>query len=328
VNNKLHKIELKLEFNPKRNYQLITPCCHKSNKDGKFSNYKNLPEKYGYCHSCGKAILPPTQYKDDKGIEYQWNDINNCIEPIVLQMSYANVIQVSNKTVGRCKTTSKLVVVGPKYIPKELVLRYNDHKPENNLLVYIRRTYGDENAEHIKKMYYIGSSKDGGTIFWNINKNQNVQKAKVSYYTIEGKRTNKFKVPYKNKDGYFSCLFGEHLINLKENVSKSIVLVESEKTAIICALHIPEYVWLSYGGINGLTKDKLNVLINHKVILVPDVSENAVFIMKNKLSDLLELGIEAKLWDMTNGKLDEQLKEEGWYNCDLEDVFREFNKTK
>lgn len=317
---KLQKVEQIFEFETKRNVKLITPCCNKFNKDGKFANYKHLPEIYGYCHSCGKTTLPPSVYLDDKGAEYIWNDIKSCYEPIVLQLYHKSVTQCNTNDVTHPKTY--------KYIPKELVLRYNDHKPENNLLVYIRRTYGDENAEHIKKMYYIGSSKDGGTIFWNINKNQNVQKAKVSYYTIEGKRTNKFKVPYKNKDGYFSCLFGEHLINLKENIGKSIVLVESEKTAIICALHIPEYVWLSYGGINGLTKDKLNVLINHKVILVPDVSENAVFIMKNKLSDLLELGIEAKLWDMTNGKLDEQLKEEGWYNCDLEDVFREFNKTK
>jgi len=119
-----------------------------------------------------------------------------------------------------------------------------------------------------------------------------------------------------------------HVFNLEENTNKSIVLVESEKTAIICVLHIPEYVWLSYGGINGLTQDKLKVLINRKVILVPDISKNAVEIMNKKLSNLLELGIDANIWDMTNGKTNDQLKKEGLYNCDLEDVFRVYIKEK
>lgn len=328
MKNKLTKIERKLEFNSKRNYLLVTPCCNKSNKDGKFLNYKYLLENYGYCHSCGKATVPPTVYKDDKGIEYQWNNVNNCFEPVVLQKSYTNVLQLSNSTVGQRKTSTENITRQPKYIQKELVLRYKAYKPENNLLLYIRKVYGSENVELVKNMYYIGSSKDGGTIFWNINEKEKVQKAKVSYYTIDGKRTNKFKVPYKNNDGYFSCLFGEHLINLEENIYKSIVLVESEKTAVICALHIPEYVWLSYGGINGLTQNKLSGLINRKVILVPDISENAVEIMNKKLSNLLELGVDAKVWDMTNGKTDDQLKKEGSYNCDLEDVFRGFSKKE
>ena len=31
---------------------------------------------------------------------------------------------------------------------------------------------------------------------------------------------------------------------------------------------------------------------------------------------------------MTNSKTDEQLKIEGWYNCDLEDVFRMFARNE
>jgi len=50
--------------------------------------------------------------------------------------------------------------------------------------------------------------------------------------------------------------------------------------------------------------------------------------MNNKLPYLKELGIGAKVWDTTNGKSDDQLKNEGWYNCDLEDVFRVFTKNE
>lgn len=324
MKNNLIKIDKNFEFSKKRNLNLITPCCNKSNKNGKFVNYKDLPEIYGYCHSCGKSNLPPSLYKDEKGEEYMWNDVNSCIEPIVSRLYYKNVVQAYHKNVIKCNTSAEKCITTMKYIPKDLVLQFLNHKPENNLLQYLRNTYSNESVDIIKKMYYIGSSKDGGTIFWSIKKNGLVQKAKILYYKKDGKRTNYFKVPYKKEDGYYDCLFGEHLIDLPENKNKSIILVESEKTAIVSSLHLPEYIWLAYGGINGLTNDKIQVLIGYKVILVPDISENALEIMNNKLHHLIELGIDAKIWDMTNGKTDEQLKREGWYNCDLEDVFREF----
>lgn len=40
--------------------------------------------------------------------------------------------------------------------------------------------------------------------------------------------------------------FGEHL--LQDKVNANVALVESEKTAVICALLLPEYIWLATGG--------------------------------------------------------------------------------
>ena len=54
------------------------------------------------------------------------------------------------------------------------------------------------------------------------------------------------------------------------------------------------------------------------------MSENAFTIIKKKILIFNEIGIDAEIWDMTNGKTDEQLKKEGLYNCDLEDFFRGF----
>ena len=42
------------------------------------------------------------------------------------------------------------------------------------------------------------------------------------------------------------CLFGEHLLQGKVNAN--VALVESEKTAVICSLLLPEYIWLATGG--------------------------------------------------------------------------------
>ncbi len=145
----------------------------------------------------------------------------------------------------------------------------------------------------------------------------------IAYYDENGKRTNRFKVPFKNEDGYYSCLFGEHIIFDKIKGKKTIVLVESEKTAIVGYILLPKYVWLAYGGINGLTEIKLKCLIGHNVLVIPDMSENAVSIICSKIKKFFYMGINIKAWDMTEGKTDEELKLMGIYNNDLEDVFRE-----
>ena len=318
----LKKINLNLTYSKKRQRNLITPCCNKLNKDGKFVSYKYLPSNYGYCHSCGKTTLPPTRYRDDSGSEFIWNDTTKKMESTVSHLYDNNVIQTYGNSNITCNTMIDKTTKKQYFIDfKEVNLCYNN-PTENNLLKYLRNTYGNTNTDVVKKMYYIGTSKDNGTVFWNINRNTKVQKAKVSYYNLNGKRTNKFKVPYKNEDGYYGCLFGEHLLDIDENKDKAVILVESEKTAIVCAMYYPKYVWIAYGGINGLTNDKISNLIGRKVILIPDMSEKAVEIMNKKLLEFLALDIDAKVWDLTEGKTDEELKVEGWYNCDLEDVLR------
>lgn len=65
-------------------------------------------------------------------------------------------------------------------------------------------------VERVREQYVLGSIQDGGAVFLAINEELQVQKNKVCYYQDNGKRTNRFKAPYKNKDGYYACLFGTH----------------------------------------------------------------------------------------------------------------------
>ncbi len=314
---KLTKKISEYKYNPKRNYNIISPCCNRSNKDGKFVNYMDLPDVYGYCHSCGKSTHPPTIYEDENGNEYSWNIIQNKFEPI------SKPLQNFCKTFAKYHQTPKTIEKIINYIPESIIWEYFTTTPENNLLQYLCKVYGKTKVEDAKETYLIGTSKDGGTVFWNINKDLKVQKVKISYYNEIGKRTNKFKAPYKNEDGYFACLFGEHLLSYYYYQKSTVVLVESEKTALIGYILMPKYVWLAYGGINGLTNQKLKPLIGHNVLIIPDMSENAVEIITNKIPSMISIGINAKIWDMTEGKTDEQLKVEGIYNNDLEDVFRQ-----
>ena len=309
----LQKVKVILQFENKRNLKLVTPCCNKVNANGKFVTYKGYSDCYGYCHSCGKSTQPPAIYKNEKGEEYQWNNQINAFEPVVIQTSHKNVIQTCNTLGLKCNTKSK-------NIDNELVILFLVYRKENNLLSYLRTKYSNDEVDGVKKMYYLGTNEKLWTVFWLINKDGNAQKAKVVYYTVNGKRTNYFKVPYKNEDGYFSCLFGEHLL---KNNTKPIILVESEKTALVASIVLPHYTWLAYGGINGLTESKMNVLSGNTVIIIPDISSRAVKVMYDKLSLLHRYDINAKIFDMTCGLTDDQLKIEKWYNADIEDVFRE-----
>lgn len=64
------------------------------------------------------------------------------------------------------------------------------------------------------------------------------------------------------------CLFGEHLLRGNKN---PIMIVESEKTAIISSIYMPDYIWLATGGINNINKNICSVLKSRTAIFYPDI---------------------------------------------------------
>ena len=64
------------------------------------------------------------------------------------------------------------------------------------------------------------------------------------------------------------CLFGEHL--LPQHPDKTVAIVESEKTAIICAALMPQYLWLATGG-KSQFNNRLASLKGRKIIAFPDI---------------------------------------------------------
>lgn len=67
-------------------------------------------------------------------------------------------------------------------------------------------------------------------------------------------------------------LFGEHLLHDPARKDLPVCIVESEKSAIICALYEPRFLWLATGGKNFLKEDRMAALQyqGRQVILVPD----------------------------------------------------------
>ena len=69
-------------------------------------------------------------------------------------------------------------------------------------------------------------------------------------------------------------LFGEHLLSATSAAmsAKPVAIVESEKTALVAAHFIPDFIWLATGGMHGcFNSEAMQVLDGRDVILFPDL---------------------------------------------------------
>ena len=143
--------------------------------------------------------------------------------------------------------------------------------------------------------YRLGCSKEGGVIFLEIDDQQRVHTGKIMYYQPDCHRDKEHKptwVHHLMKDKLPAnyelqhCLFGLHLLsntNLTNSTNnqfsnspildKKVAIVESEKTAVILSELIPEFLWMSCGGLQMFKPELLAPLVNHKVVIFPDTDE-------------------------------------------------------
>ncbi|WP_394991185.1 DUF6965 family protein [Emticicia sp.] len=175
----------------------------------------------------------------------------------------------------------------------------------NNFVRYLIELFGVEVTNGLIAKYFIGTSKywNGATVFWQIDKEYQVRTGKIMLNSpTTGKRV---KEPFNHINWVHKalklpdfelkqCLFGEHLLN---DNSKPIALCESEKTAIVASVYLPDFIWLAAGGISNLTADKCKVLSGRTVYLYPDLNGFEKWSIKAKelshiativVSDLLE----------------------------------------
>lgn len=171
-------------------------------------------------------------------------------------------------------------------------------------------------------LYKVGATKDGRTIFWQIDYNGEIRGAKAIRYKPDGHRDKNAFPPvswlHKEKDWACAyegeelqqCFFGEHL--LKDN-TKPVAIVESEKTAICMSAFFPRYVWLACGGSQNLkAEEKHEVLKGRDVMLIPD---NAQFWQWKKIAEKYNYHI--------NDYIEKNPIFEG---CDILDYFDATNK--
>jgi hypothetical protein len=152
---------------------------------------------------------------------------------------------------------------------------------EGNCFVnYLVNLFGAEIASELVSTYWIGSSDHwkGATVFWQVDAKGKIRTGKIMLYSpITGKRAKNLDLPIywvhkALKQPEFDlrqCLFGEHLL---KDQSKPVAIVESEKTAIIASVYLPQFIWVAVGSLTNLNAERCSALRGRSVILFPDLS--------------------------------------------------------
>ena len=170
----------------------------------------------------------------------------------------------------------------PGIIPQNLI---PPPSATNHLITYLKTMIPSTAIDRVIADYRLASTPDQAIIFLQIDLDNQCRTGKIMQYNPA--TGHRIKDP--NKPGRINwlhsvlkrrkqlppdwrltqCLFGEHL--LPQHPDKTIALVESEKTAIICSAMMPQYLWLATGGKSGLTSERLSSLKGRKIIVFPDI---------------------------------------------------------
>ena len=155
----------------------------------------------------------------------------------------------------------------------------------NPLYCYFTKVAGKENTDRLFRLYRVGTSRmwGGAAVFWQTDRDGNVRAGKIMGYDAE--TGHRVKEPFNQVSWVHSvrkipdfrmkqCLFGEHLLSdtFAAMSAKPVAVVESEKTALVAAHFIPDFVWLATGGMHGcFNSETMQILGGREVILFPDL---------------------------------------------------------
>ena len=166
------------------------------------------------------------------------------------------------------------------YIPFDLIQR--SESTDNNLMRYLGKFFPLSDLRRVTKAYHLGSTRKGEIIFPEIDTQGRCRTGKIMQYGEDGHRVKNERdavdwlhARYMRQQGKKAsdfrlrqCLFGEHL--LTERPDEMVALTESEKSAIICALVFPDFVWVSCGGKHGFKPDLCKPLAGRNVLVYAD----------------------------------------------------------
>lgn len=197
----------------------------------------------------------------------------------------------------------------------------------NHFVKFLIDLFGVDVASELVSRYFIATSKhwNGATVFWQIDTQGKVRTGKIMLYSpTTGKR---IKEPFNCiswvhkalKQPEFElkqCLFGEHLLSDK---TKPVAIVESEKTAVIASVYLPQFIWVAVGSLTNLNAEKCNILKGRNITLFPDLNGFEKWTSKAKeLSHLATFTVS----DLLERKATETEKKQG---LDIADYLIKFN---
>ena len=220
----------------------------------------SFPDSVGMCDhikSCGYRYTPKEYFRDNPAVKEKLNE---------------------QERFGGTPIVAKALA---KPLPEQKPRRYDI----NPLYRYFTKVMGKENVDKLFSLYRVGTSRmwGGATVFWQTDRDGNVRAGKIIGYDAE--TGHRIKEPFNQVNWIHSvrkvpdfhmkqCLFGEHLLSDSSAVmsAKPVAIVESEKTALVAAHFIHDFIWLATGGMHGcFNSEAMKVLDGREVILFPDL---------------------------------------------------------
>jgi len=249
--------------------------------------YKGMNTRY-HCPQCNQRNKTLSRYIDSETGEHISPSVGRCNRESncgyhYTPKQYFQDNGISIETTQPKAYKSKAVTPPRKpvsFIPVEVFKASLKGHGTNHFVKFLIDLFGVEVSNELISRYFIASSKiwNGATVFWQIDQQGKVRTGKIMLYNpSNGKRV---KEPYNHinwahkalRESEFElkqCLFGEHLLIDK---TKPIAIVESEKTALIASVYLPQFIWLAFGSLSNFNAEKCTALKGRTVTLFPDLN--------------------------------------------------------
>lgn len=199
-----------------------------------------------------------------------------------------------------------------------------EYFPANNFINHLAELLDDETFTRVVNDYKIGTSKrwNGANVFWLIDEDGNVCHSMIMLFYKDRFNRNKdgnyqntlasIKKDYDSSKYYYkTCFFGLHLINEDDNRNKKIVIVESQKTAILFASLFPNVVVVASNGLHNFKEANLVAMKGRNILAYPDLSKNgeAFKLWNDTAIELNKKGYNIKVSDLLENYADDTARE-------------------
>ncbi|KAA6333480.1 hypothetical protein EZS27_018106 [termite gut metagenome] len=217
-----------------------------------------------------------------------------------------------------------LVIAKPiSFIDATLVIKSLNKFEDNYLFVFLCHLFDRQTVWDLMQRYRVGTANHwkGATVFWQTGMQGRARTGKIMLYNPDTGRRVKF--PHNHITWVHSllkyedfnlkqCFFGMHLLGDK---SKPVAIVESEKTAMIASIYVPEYIWIATSGKNGCLMSESYILRDRKVVLFPDI--NAFEDWKMKAKQLKAKDIQVELFSYLEAHATDEQRRNGYDIADF-----------
>lgn len=260
-------------------------CLCPFHDDRHYGSFKISPKRNIYtCFSCGESGGPVDFIMKHEKLTFieaiQW-----------LGRKYGIEVEGSERfTPKPCKPHTPPPPLPMLVLPHNMISKRQELEDDTFCKWLRALPWSDQQRARVESMirnYLIGHSKDGHTIFWQMDERGQLRTGKMMLYKPDGHRDRDSKgnfswihsklaqAKYYDPEQYevHTTLFGMHLLDYCQQATVNIV--ESEKTAIICAIaygDMQHQIWMASGGLTSLTSDKLKPIIQRArhIVLYPD----------------------------------------------------------